>query len=78
MEIFADDTVITLDDYKSLAVTGAGNGWRATTQQKGHLQELEALAAAIRDGGAWPIPLEEQSRAMRIAFAVEEQIRGRG
>jgi predicted dehydrogenase/threonine dehydrogenase-like Zn-dependent dehydrogenase len=77
MEIFADDTVLTLDDYKSLGVTGGGKGWRASTQQKGHLQELEALAATIRDGGPWPIPLEEQLRAMRIAFAVEDQIRGR-
>ncbi len=77
MEIFADDTVVTLDDYKSLAVTGGGRGWRAGTQHKGHLEELEALAAAIRDGGPWPIPLEEQLRAMRIAFAVEDQVRGR-
>jgi predicted dehydrogenase/threonine dehydrogenase-like Zn-dependent dehydrogenase len=76
MEIFADDTVITLDDYKSLAVTGAGRGWHASTQQKGHLQELEALAAAIRDGSPWPIPLEEQLRALQIAFSVEARIRG--
>jgi predicted dehydrogenase/threonine dehydrogenase-like Zn-dependent dehydrogenase len=76
MEIFADDTVVTLDDYKSLAVTGRGRGWRAGTQHKGHLEELAALAAAIRDGGPWPIQLEEQLRAMRIAFAVEDRIRG--
>ncbi len=76
MEIFADDTVVTLDDYKSLAVTGGGRGWRAGTQHKGHLEELEALAAAIRDGGPWPISLEDQLRAMRIAFAVEDRIRG--
>jgi predicted dehydrogenase/threonine dehydrogenase-like Zn-dependent dehydrogenase len=75
LEIFADHGVISLDDYKSLSAT-AGRGWRATTQQKGHVQELEALAAAISGGGAWPISLEAQLRAMRIAFAVEEQIRG--
>ena len=62
MEVFADSQVLTLDDYKS---------------QKGHVQELEALARALREGGPWPIPLEEQARAMRIAFAVEEQIRER-
>jgi predicted dehydrogenase/threonine dehydrogenase-like Zn-dependent dehydrogenase len=77
MEVFADGTVLTLDDYKSLAVAGRGSGWRGTTQQKGHLEELEALAAAIGGGGAWPMTLEEQARAMRIAFAVEAAIRDR-
>lgn len=76
LEVFADGAVLALDDYRSLAVSGRGRGWKAATQQKGHLQELEALAKAIRDGGPWPIPLEEQLRAMRVAFAVEEAILG--
>jgi predicted dehydrogenase len=75
MDVFADNSVVELDDFKSLSATGA-RGWRGATQQKGHLQELEALAAAIRQGGAWPISLEEQVRAMRIAFAVEAQLGG--
>ena len=76
LDVFADNAVLSLDDYKSLAVTGGGRGWRGATQHKGHVEELEALAAAVRDGGPWPIPLEEQARAMRIAFAVEESVRG--
>jgi predicted dehydrogenase/threonine dehydrogenase-like Zn-dependent dehydrogenase len=76
MEVFADGIVLALDDYKSMQVAGRGSGWRGTTQQKGHIEELKALAAALRSGGPWPISLEEQARAMRIAFAVEEQIRG--
>lgn len=76
MEIFADGKVLVLDDYRSLSVAGGGGGWKSATQQKGHLQELEALASAVRDGGPWPIPLEEQLRAMRIALAVEKHIRG--
>jgi predicted dehydrogenase/threonine dehydrogenase-like Zn-dependent dehydrogenase len=74
LEVFADNTVLELDDYKSLTVTGGGRGLRRGTQRKGHIEELEALAAAIRDGGPWPITLEDQLRAMRIAFAVEQQI----
>jgi predicted dehydrogenase len=73
MEVFADGAVITLDDYKSLTTT-AGGGWHGKTQQKGHLQELDALASAITGGGVWPISLEDQLRAMRVAFAVETQI----
>jgi predicted dehydrogenase len=75
MEVFADGTVLTLDDYKSLQVAGRGAAWRSATQQKGHVEELEALARAIREGGRWPISLEEQVRAMRVAFAVEDAIR---
>jgi predicted dehydrogenase len=75
MDVFSDNTVVTLDDYKSLAVTGRGDGWRGATQNKGHEEELAALAKALRDGGPWPIPLEEQLRAMRVAFAVEEAFR---
>jgi predicted dehydrogenase/threonine dehydrogenase-like Zn-dependent dehydrogenase len=77
LEIFASGSVITLDDYKSLSVAGRGRGWRSSTQDKGHLEELRALGAALREGGPWPISLEEQARAMRIAFAVEAQIRAR-
>jgi predicted dehydrogenase/threonine dehydrogenase-like Zn-dependent dehydrogenase len=75
MEIYADGTVLSLDDYKSLTVAGRGSGWRGATQQKGHREELESLAHAIREGGEWPISLEQQLLAMRIAFGVEEQIR---
>jgi hypothetical protein len=75
MEVFADGAVLSLDDYRSLTVAGRRDGgWSSRTVDKGHVQELEALARALREGGEWPIPLEEQLRAMRIAFAVEEQI----
>jgi predicted dehydrogenase/NADPH:quinone reductase-like Zn-dependent oxidoreductase len=76
LEVFCDNTVLALDDYKSLSVAGRGDGWRGVTQNKGHHEELEALASALRTGGPWPIALDEQLRAMRIAFAVEDQIRG--
>jgi predicted dehydrogenase len=75
LDVFCDNTVITLDDYKSVSVAGRGDGWRGVTQNKGHHEELEALAAALRTGGPWPISLDEQTQAMRIAFAVEESIR---
>lgn len=74
MEIFADGRVLSLDDYRSLEDTG-GRGWSSRTQQKGHLEELQALAGCLLRGGPWPIPLEEQLRAMRVAFAVEERLR---
>jgi predicted dehydrogenase len=76
MEIYADGKVVTLDDYRAVAVVGGRHApWRAVSMQKGHLQELEAFARCILNGEQWPISLEEQLRAMRIAFAVETQLR---
>ena len=75
LEVFCDGSVATLDDYKTLTVVGRRGGWRGVGQNKGHAEELEALARALRDGGPWPIPLEEQLRAMRIAFTVEASLR---
>jgi predicted dehydrogenase/threonine dehydrogenase-like Zn-dependent dehydrogenase len=75
LEVFADNRVLSLEDYKVLSDTG-GHGWHGRTQQKGHLEELEALSDAIRKGGPWPIPLDEQLRTMRIAFAVEAKLGG--
>ncbi|HUP33390.1 MAG TPA: bi-domain-containing oxidoreductase [Gaiellaceae bacterium] len=75
LDVYAGGRVLSLDDYKSLAVDGGGSGWRSTTVQKGHREELEALARALREGGPWPIPLEQQLQATRISFAVERQLR---
>ena len=75
MEIYCDGKVISLDDYKTLSVTGGRHaGWQSRVAQKGQLQELEALAAALARGGAWPISLDEQLQTSAIGFAVERQL----
>lgn len=75
MEIFCDGNVLVMDDYKSLKVFGMKcDGWSAKTAQKGQLQELKMLAESLATGGVWPISLEEQIQATRIAFEVERQI----
>jgi predicted dehydrogenase len=77
MEIYVDGRVITLNDFKSLKVSGTRErGWSSGTMQKGQLEELAALAATLRKGGAWPISLAEQLSATRVSFEVERQIRG--
>ena len=76
MEIFVDGTVIALDDYKSLTVTGARDyNWASANADKGHAQELAALANGVLTG-TWPISLADQIAATRTSFAVEAQLRG--
>jgi predicted dehydrogenase/threonine dehydrogenase-like Zn-dependent dehydrogenase len=77
MEIFSGGKVISLHDYKTLAIAGGRyKGWRSMTQEKGQMEELKALADCLLRGKAWPIPLEQQIQATRIAFEVERQIHG--
>lgn len=73
-EIFADGKILALDDYKELSVSGGSGGWRGKTMEKGQFEELQALAAALKDGGDWPISLEQQLAATRISFEVERQL----
>ena len=77
MEIFVDGRVVRMNDFKSIDVVGARNRtWSARTAQKGQFEELQALAATLRHGGDWPIPLSQQLNATRVSFEVERQIRG--
>ena len=75
MEVFADGKVIVMDDYKTVQVYGGKHkGWASKAEQKGQLQELEALADTLLRGKRWPICLAEQIQATRIGFEVEQQI----
>jgi predicted dehydrogenase/threonine dehydrogenase-like Zn-dependent dehydrogenase len=77
MDIFADGKVISLIDYKSLSVAGGKHkGWKALTQEKGQLEELQVLADCLLHENEWPISLEQQIQATRISFEVERQIAG--
>ena len=79
MEVYADGTVLTLDDYKSLTVAGRSDEGITTKQaDKGHRQELVEFAAAVRGGSEWPIPLWQQLQVARMAFDVQDQLVGSG
>lgn len=75
MDVFVDGKVITLDDYRSLTVTGVkAKGVRTRLVEKGQREELVAFANAVQSGGEWPIPLWQQLAASQIALQVNEQL----
>jgi len=77
MEVFCDGKVISLDDFRRVDVSGSSDrGWSSLAQDKGQLEELNALASCLRDSKPWPIALEEQFEATRISFEVENRLRG--
>lgn len=72
MEVFVDGMVISLNDYRTLTVTGGrAKPLETRTSNKGQKEELQAFAAAIRGQAEWPIPLWQQLQATRIAVDVE-------
>jgi len=77
MDVFCDGAVFALDDYRTLTSYGrATPHWSAASANKGQFEELEALAAALSSGGAWPISLTDQLAATRLALAVQAQLGG--
>ncbi len=75
MEVFVDGKVLVLDNYQRLTIRGSrAKGLKTGIQEKGHRQELEEFAAAVKKGGEWPSPLWQQVQAMEIAFRVEEAL----
>ncbi len=78
MDIYVDGMVLTLDDYKSLQISGSKvRGMSTARAEKGQLQELEAFSDALRSG-AWPIAWWEQQQACEIAFRVQDFLVGSG
>mgnify|MGYP001578569476 FL=1 len=74
MEIYVDGKLIRMSGYRKLEVFGSKEkGLAAKTAEKGHLQELEAFARAIKEGKE-AIPLWQQVQATEISFEVEKRL----
>jgi predicted dehydrogenase len=75
LEVFCDGRVLVMDDYQETAVHGArAAGLKTRRAEKGHRDELEAFARAVKEGGEWPIPLWQQVQATRVSFTVERHL----
>ena len=76
LDVFVDGKVLSLHDYRGTTIHGVRVNGRAGKQvDKGHREELVAFAHVIQHGGDWPIPLEQQAEATRIALDVEKSLK---
>jgi polar amino acid transport system substrate-binding protein len=66
----------TLDDFRTLELYGGTRleRQRSRTQQKGHVQEIEAFLAGVRAGEP-PVPLAEIVNVSMATFAIVESLR---
>jgi predicted dehydrogenase len=77
MEIHFEGSTLLLDDYKKLVLFKNGKEsllLSSGASDKGQKEELESFAACLLSGAPWPNPLDQQLKAMEIAFRVEEML----
>ena len=75
MDIYSDGKVISMDDYKTLEVTGSKNkNWNSKVMQKGQYEELQELSNTLLKNSAWPVSFDQQISATKVSFEVERQI----
>jgi predicted dehydrogenase/threonine dehydrogenase-like Zn-dependent dehydrogenase len=79
MEVFFDGKSIVLDDYKNLSFFGISRKpVSKSLQDKGHLEELRAIADHLTGKGPLPMTLDEIESATRISLAVDALVRAGG
>ena len=76
LEIYFDNKIITMNDYKELKGYGIKMAnINSKFSEKGHYEELIIFSQAIKDGTKYPIPLWQIEQATQIGFSVEEEIK---
>lgn len=74
MEIYVDRKVISLDDYRKVAVSGGKyKGWSNASADKGQFDELINLSDLICTGVATS-SLTDQFTATRLSFSIEKAL----
>ncbi len=76
LEIYGNNTVSVLDDFRTLDITQNGKHQRtkAANQDKGQTQQVLETVQAFRKNGTAPIPASELFAGMRIIFAAHESL----
>ena len=78
IECFAGGTVLAMDNFLSLSITGNGKSRiikARTGQDKGHSEELIAFANAVAQGGPAPVSEEELLETSLATLMVLESLR---
>jgi predicted dehydrogenase len=68
VEVFAAGTTAIIDDFRAAEFHGARTERWKGRQDKGHEEQLRRFLAAVRDGTAAPIPLDELEEVSRAAI----------
>ncbi|MBW2065615.1 MAG: bi-domain-containing oxidoreductase [Deltaproteobacteria bacterium] len=77
IEAFSGGVAALLDDFKTISVYEKGRKRikRLVNQDKGQREEVRRFIEAVKNGGAWPIPLREIISTSLVTFAILESLR---
>ncbi len=77
LEVFGEGGIALLDDFRALELSRGGRvrTERSPGQDKGFKEEMARFLAAVRSGGAMPIPFEEALTSTRATIAILESLR---
>ncbi|MBN1307367.1 MAG: bi-domain-containing oxidoreductase [Chitinispirillaceae bacterium] len=77
-EVFGNDSVATLDDFRYTGCFGKlGKRKLKGKQDKGFSGELDAFFKAVRNGGPFPIPPESLLATTELTFLIGESIQNK-
>ncbi len=72
IDVFCDNSVMTIDDYKSLTIKGAvDRDWTSRVADKGHVAELNAFEAYLKGRSGPPIPWDELVETTELSLAID-------
>lgn len=79
MEIFSQERVLVLEDFREMT----GHGFRGfsrlkTRQDKGHIAQFSEFARRVREGGPPLIPWTELANVARATLAIGKSLRANG
>ena len=74
LEVHGGGASAVIEDYRVCTIRSAGRTTRVRRSGKGHAEEIEAVIAAVRDGGPAPIRAQALCQVTRATFAVHEML----
>jgi predicted dehydrogenase len=77
IEIFGQNSVVVIDDFKTLTMTRGGKRRhvRQRGQDKGHRNELEAFVTALKKNSQLPVSFEDALWATLVTFQIMEALK---
>jgi len=76
IEIFGDQKVCIIDDFKKLTISGSGRQHTIKSKQdKGYKNEIKAFFHSIESGISTLIPFDDLVETTVATFAIEESMR---
>lgn len=72
IEVFAGGKVLVCDNFRKSLEIGGRRSLKTSYQDKGHRVELHEFIRVLKDGGEWPIPVNEILEVSRFSILASE------